>query len=418
MPRKKNLAVVAETSESINPPAPPTPTAQQTHRIVTTFKKEIPIEEAETEMEPDAGEDEDEPLEIAAPPILEPSYSDPISQMLEDLQIERRSHAWTMIVERLPNYEKDSRYDVQSKRVNCGTRPMSTDFIEDIRREFARPGKANHFRVTIKRDNKIYAHWPEVISLEPPPLEEIVEYDAKSQSSPVYNLTMPPQQPSFKQMLDQFKQLAELKSVLFPEMAINPTPAPRPEPLTEEAALMKLIASNDDVIERFSKQIGKRLFRDDMADPETSWLAILKSALDNGPGIVRELFAGIARLKVDADQPAETAAAPAPPPPANQAQDIAPPSPEIILLSRMLQLCEMRAPADAAARWVDQFTEQTPAVAPLVEMFLAMAPQESINFLNQYFPQAAHITAAPHAPEWIAALQSALTKGDEGEEGA
>lgn len=394
------------------------PIAQQTHRIVTTYKKAIPLEEAEAELEPEDQEEEPELIEPEPPAMTEPAYSDPISQMLDDLQIERRSHSWTMIIERLPNYEKDGRHDVQSKRVNCGTRPMSTDFVEDIRREFARPGKPNHFRLTIKRDNRIFAHWPEVISLEPPPLEEIAEYEAKTQTlPPVYNFTTP-QQPSFKQMLDQFKQLAELKSVLFPELAANPAPLPRPEPLTEEAALMKLITSNDDVIDRFSKQISKRLFREDAADAETSWLVILKSALDNGPGIVRELFAGIARLKTDINgQPIEPAAAPAPPP-VNQSQEIAPPSPEIVLLSRVLQLCEMRAPADAAARWVDQYTEQTPAVAPLVEMFLAMTPQESINFLNQYFPQTAHITAAEHAPEWIAALQGALTKGDEGEEGA
>jgi hypothetical protein len=50
---------------------------------------------------------------------------------------------------------------------------MSEDFIEEIRREFARPGKVNNFRVTIKRDGKIFAHWPDVICLEPPAPDEL-----------------------------------------------------------------------------------------------------------------------------------------------------------------------------------------------------------------------------------------------------
>lgn len=432
MSRKKNLQAV-ETPIDLEPdmsPSPPKPIAQQTHRIVTTYKKEIPLEEAETsDLEDDF---EEEPATIEPePPQIETHYPDSISQMLADLQIERRQHTWIMIVERLPNYEKDGRHDVQSKRINCGTRPMSTDFIEDIRREFARPGKPNHFRVTIKRDGKIFAHWPEVISLEPPPPDEIMEYEAKTQPAPIYNFPAPAAAPSFKQMIDQFKQLAELRSVLFPEsMQANPAPA-RPEPLTEEAALMKLLSSNDDVIDRFSKQISKKLFREETADPETSWIVILKSALDNGPGIVRELFNGLAKMRTEAAAPGFVDAPPiAPGGPTMQAAapsepaaasinppEMAPPPPELVLLSNMLRFCDMQTPADAAARWVEEFSTQVPSTNPLIEMFLAMSPADCITFLNQYFPQAGQITSRPYVAEWIANLQQSMTKPEtEGEE--
>lgn len=427
---KKNLSIVAPETETIEQNISK-PLAKQTHRIVTTYEKAVPIDEAEMSESIEEEDEEDTPIEIPAvvEPPFESGYSDSITQMLSDLQITQRQHSWTMVVERLPLFEKDNRHDVQSKRINCGTRPMSVEFIEDIRREFARPNKANHFRVTIKRDGKIYAHWPEVISLEPPPLDEIADYEQRTNAvMPSINISTPNQQPSFKTMIEQFKQLAELREVLFPGQSQgNPQ---KDVPLTEEAALLKLLSSNDDVIDRLSKQISKKLFRDDSSSSDLGWMDVFKSALDNGPGIVRELFAGMAKIKIEQSpsvmappimQVSPSALAPDAPPASVPAQSFSPNPPEMVappeavLLSNVIRFCELKYPPDAAAAFVDAFTNQNPQVEPMLEMFLTMSPEACKQFIVASVPQAASIANAPHAHQWIADLQAALTKPEETE---
>jgi len=425
--KEKKPQPIEESIEPIKPKA------KQQHRIVTTFSKEVDIDEVESD---DPDEEDDFP-EIEIPPATvmiadEPEMPDSIASMLADLRITDRQHSWTCVIERLPNYEKDSRYDVNAKRVNCGTRPMTTDFIEDMRREFARPGKANHFRVTIKRDGKIYAHWPEVISLEPPPPDEIAEYESKAAAAmPAITINNPGQSQSFKDLINQLKQLGELKSVLFPELAGQAqasaaAPAPPPQPLTEEAALLKLLSSNDDVIERLSKQISKKLFSSQPdRESESSWLDVAKSALDNGPGIVQAIFNGLAQMRsgdpaVIPSPPFPGAPMPAPPLPAppgpahvdSPPQPPAPMPPEAVLLTNVIRFCESQQPATAAAAFVNSFVEQNPTVDPLIEMFLAMKPPEAVGFMLQVFPDSRPIVTAPHAEQWIADLQNAL-KADE-----
>lgn len=414
MPAKKKNSEIVDFPDPAGeqiPESSPPPVARQHHRVVTTYEKTIPLQE----IEPSPAEEEEPLIEYFAPPVEIPENADPIAEMFRDLQIEKRSHSWTMVIERLVNFEKDGRFDAGSKRVNCGTRPVTPDFVEEIRREFARPGRPNHFRVLIKRDGKIFAHWPEALSLEPPPVEEIIAEDARHAGSAPSPFLMGAPDPSkqFKQMLDQMRQLAELRAVLFPD---QPAAAPiqNPAPLTEEAALLKLLAADSDVVDRVSRQISKRLFSSN-PEPETSWPAVLAAGLQYLPTILQQL----------GFRPPETAAPAGPqlvpprqpvplPSPAPPAADPPPavengPTPELTLLGRVLQYCADQVPPEGAAAWVDGFTNQNPTVAPLVDLFLAMSPADCLAFLRSYFPAAAGIVEAPHAPAWIQRLQAALS---------
>lgn len=414
MPTKKKNSESIDFSEPAGEPIPensPPPVARQKHTVVTTYQKMVPLQEIEA-----APAEEEQLVEYFAPPVEIPTENaDPIAEMFRDLQIEKRSHSWTMVVERLVNYDKDGRYDAGSKRVNCGTRPVTPDFVEEIRREFARPGRSNHFRVLIKRDGRIFAHWPEALSLEPPPVEEIIAEDARHAGSApaVFPVAADPSK-QFKQMLDQMRQLAELRAVLFPDQPAA-APVQNPAPLTEEAALLKLLAADSDVVDRVSRQISKRLFASN-PEPETSWPAVLAAGLQYLPTILQQL----------GFRPAETAAAVGPqlvppreistPPlsPAPPAVDPPPPvengpTPELALLGRVLQYCADQVPPEGAAAWVDGFCQQNPTVAPLVDLFLAMSPADCLAFLKSYFPAAAGIVEAPHAPAWIQRLQAALS---------
>lgn len=414
MPTKKKNSESIDFAEPAGEPIPensPPPVARQKHTVVTTYQKMVPLQEIEA-----PAEEEEQLVEYFAPPVEIPmENADPIAEMFRDLQIEKRSHSWTMVIERLVNFDKDGRFDAGSKRVNCGTRPVTPDFVEEIRREFARPGRSNHFRVLIKRDGKIFAHWPEALSLEPPPVEEILAEDARHAGSApaVFPVAADPSK-QFKQMLDQMRQLAELRAVLFPDQPAA-APVQNPAPLTEEAALLKLLAADSDVVDRVSRQISKRLFSSN-PEPETSWPAVLAASLQYLPTILQQLGFRPPETAAPAGPqlvPPREISAP-PPSPAPPAADPTPPvetgpTPELALLGRVLQYCADQIPPEGAAAWVDGFCQQNPTVAPLVDLFLAMSPADCLAFLRSYFPAAAGIVEAPHAPAWIQRLQAALS---------
>jgi len=422
MARPKKVSepeIISESATENFPENSPPPVARQHHRVVTTYEKTIPLGEIESAP----AEEEEQLIEYFAPPMEIPENADPIAEMFRDLQIEKRSHSWTMVIERLPNFDKDSRFDTGAKRVNCGTRPVTPDFIEEIRREFARPGRSNHFRVLIKRDGRIFAHWPEALSLEPPPVEEIIAEEARQTgtASPApFSFGAPDPSKQFKQMVDQIRQLAELRSVLFPDQI--PARVENPAPLTEEAALLKLLAADSDVVDRVSRQISKRLFSNN-AEPETSWPAVLAAGLQYLPTILQQLGFRPPEQTAAVNPgpqlvpPRESAAPLSPPPPGPPPPAENGPTPELVLLGRVLQYCADQIPPEGAAAWVDGFASQNPSVSPLIELFLAMSAPDCLAFLRSYFPAAAGIVEAPHAPGWIRQLQAALTaEPDQAEE--
>ena len=412
----------------------PEPVAEQTHVVTTKYKKQIPVRELEQPEETDQAEttepenyfdDADENEIDLRPrffPTIEPppNASDSIAQMLADLQIEKRSHSWTMVIERLPNYERDGRNDVGAKRVNCGTRAMSEDFIEEIRREFARPNKVNNFRVTIKRDGKIFAHWPDVICLEPPAPDELPALDAQfSPPVPAPVAPMPSTTTGFTDLVKQLKQLRELQTLLTPE----PTPNPGGT-VTEEAALLRLLSSSDEVIQKVTERISKKLFRDDQPQEGAEWLPLLKAAIDNGPAMITQLFQGIQQLRYGApalpEMPMQTQFIPNSPPlpPPVSPQQMPPPvetglTPDLVLLGNVIRYMEINAPVEAAATFVDAYTEQHPELNPLIESFLAMSADDCRAFMKTFFPNAAGILDQPNANDWIANLQRRLTSEDQ-----
>jgi hypothetical protein len=383
--------------------------AKQTHRIVTVYEKRVPVSAADrvSDDEEEDAEDGVSDLELPAVVVEDEPYraNDAISQMLADLQIDKRAHSWTMVVERLPNYPKDGRYDVQAKRVNCGTRAMSTEFVEEIRREFARPGKANDFRITIKRDGKIYAHWPEVLSLEPPPPAEMQEFDQQTNPTPAVMFAPSPAAPtSFQETIKQMKALAELRDVLFPQTS-SVASVTQP-PLTDEGALIKLLASDSQTLERITSQLSQRLFPAVEAS-EDSWLPVIKSLVDNGPGIVRELFSGIQSLRQPQPSSSSTSGTTVTGVPV-ATMPTAAVSPEIQLLGRVIEFCAQQTAPTAVAAFVEQFAAQNPTVDPIIDLFVELSVAECQRFLTQYVPQAKAILDQPHAAAWLTELQQLL----------
>lgn len=427
-PKKKNFEDPDSIALSEESPA----TAQQVHRIVTTFKKDVPIDEAEALTVEDEAE-EDEELE-------DESVPDPVQEMLGDLNVSPHSHSWTMIVERLPEYEKNGRSDLNAKRVNCGTRPVTLDFIEDIRREFARPYKPNHFRITFKRDGKIRAHWPGALSLEPPPYDEIAQFEAKAQAAapPAITINNPGQPQSFKQMLDQFKQLAELRTVLFPELAQltqqsaqASTPA-QTQPLTTESALLHLVSADESLMEKAVNGLSRLFRRTEDGAREVGFLDLAFEAIKQNtlPQLMREFRAMMKEgAQINGQPQTSTPAPPQSAPPENQGNQMGAlphtqtqpqgvPSndqgisfpPHIQLLNHVIESFAKDEPIETTAEWITSFEKIYPGVTPYIEMFLAMAPDQALAWLAQAAPQTQPITAAPHAQAWVMNLQNALSE--------
>lgn len=429
-PNKKNSEDPDLITLSEESPA----TAQQVHRIVTTFKKDVPIDDVEALSVEDETEDEDEE------DLEDDSVPDPVQEMLGDLNVSPHSHSWTMIVERLPEYEKNGRSDQNAKRVNCGTRPVTLDFVEDIRREFARPYKPNNFRITFKRDGKIRAHWPGALSLEPPPYDEIAQFEAKAQAAapPAITINNSGQPQSFKQMVDQMKQLAELRTVLFPELAqLSTTQASTPaqtQPLTTESALLHLVSADESMMEKAVNGLSRLFRKAEGAAHEIGFMEIAFEAIKNNtlPQLMREFRAMMrdgAQIS-NGQTPASTPTLPESPkvdhPEAqpraitdNQTQPQGAPSngpgvsfpPHIQLLNHVIESFDKEEAVETTADWISAFEKIYPGVTPFIELFLAQSPEAALQWLAQAAPQTQPITAAPNAQAWVTALQNALNEG-------
>jgi hypothetical protein len=134
--------------------------------------------------------------------------------------------SWTMVIERLPNFDKDGRFDTGAKRVNCGTRPVTPDFIEEISSGICPPREVKSFpRVD-------QTGWKDFRALARGALPRTAPgrgdhcRGGQANAGPPALLRLRSESPDpskqFRQMLDQMRQLAELRSVLFPDQPARP----------------------------------------------------------------------------------------------------------------------------------------------------------------------------------------------------
>lgn len=378
---------------------------EEVHRVVTTYKRTVPIVAEASGLDiPDIEEEEIIP--------------DHIAQMLADLGADAASSSWTMIIYRLPKYDQDGRFDIHADRVNCGTRPVTINWEEDIRNEFARPGLKNAFTVTFKRDGKIFSHLRRVLKLEPPTPEIIAAQEAKFQSAMTPPVTALPnfKPPSLKDQLAIVKELAELREFLMPPPPEPPPPPP--PPLTSETALLHLLTQSPDAVGQLTDKLFGRLIGGNAsasADSEPSLAMIAFEAVRQGtlPAIAREL-AGIFRPMLQQPGPSFTAAAPppiAPPAPDPQPAQPAQQSPEEFLLAQILDACAVNLPTHLAANGIWAIVD-APQNALYQLQLMAALRQLSEMPAEMLLPMAQsirpEIERAPHAAQWLADVQQRI----------
>jgi hypothetical protein len=425
---------------------PDAPVAHQKHRIVTEFVKTVPVEELNTDT--DEGDlDEDINGETAAEAI-----EDPIEALLREIGASQSN--WLLVVDRLPNYSKDGNWSPRAKWVRCGTIPLTPDllvgesYVEEIQTRWARPGKPNDFRLCVRRDNKIFAYLP-VLTLEPPEPEVLAKIAANEQPHQ-FNFQLPQQDNSLDSFLKQAEKLAKLKAVLgWGEPAQQAQQNPAAQPLTTEAALLHIVSADESLLEKAVGGLSK-LFRRGVDEArEVGLMDIAFEAIKNNtlPQLVREFRAmmvegaqlnGQAQIHpqnipmdpsggmANAHGQGVTQGPPGirPPSDAGAGIGLAQPGspadrpagsgvpPEIQLLQFAITACAQQMPIAAAVTWINSHEDAHPGINRFIDMFLAMTPEEALQWFAAAVPQAQPLANAPHAKQWIADLQAGL-RGDE-----
>lgn len=395
------------------------PVAIEHHKVVRTYTKEVPledVEEASTANDDDGDDDAEEGLEIRRDP------SDPIELLLREMGASQTN--WFLTVHRLPNYDKDGRSDPMTKHVYCGKVTLTAESIEsgeyeqEIQNRWAREGKANHFRLQIKKKNRIFGYLP-VLSLEPADPEIVIKQQVTEASAPQVYVPPNPQE-AFTSFIKQAKQFAELREIFAPGSSLLPAAAPVASgPMTTESALVHLIATDETLIESIGSKLRGLITRTENGAREAGFIDLLLAAIQNDtlPKMIRETKSLIQEVQnVPSNAPPPNAPPAMSQIPSTPAAGPAPPGPEMILLQFAAGSCAAQSPPDSVANWVIEFEQNNPSTTFYINTFLGMAPQEALNWLVTIIPQAAPLLEQPHASPWIEALQNELRKEESDEE--
>lgn len=418
--------------------------AQQRHRIVTEYVKAVPVDD----VSDDADEAEDYETTEQTPPIPD----DPIERLLRDIGASTSN--WMLVVDRLPNYQRDGMSHSRVKFVRCGMFALTPEllqgeaYIEEIQTRWARPNKANDFRLCVRRDSRIYAYLP-VLTLEPPDPEVLAKVAANEQ--PQFNFNLPQTADSFDSFIKQAEKMAKLRDAMG-WSAPTHQPAqqnPAQQPLTTEAALLHLVSADESLLDKAVGSLSKLFRRGEDFVREIGFLDIAFEAIKNNtlPQLVREFRAmmiegaqingqtqihpqtvslGAVGGVADVDRQSVTQSTPGIQPSSaasaegRLAQTDSPADrptgsgfpPEIQLLNFAVGACAQNMPIAGAVVWINTFEDRNPSVGPFIESFLSITPNEALQWLAAVIPQAQPIAHAPHAKQWIAELQTGL-RGEE-----
>ena len=440
-PKKSEAKIISESS-ALDIEGDEPVVAQQRHRIVTEYVKTVPVEDDDNNDDDDGDNAE----------VIEPLPDDPIEKLLREIGASTSN--WMLVVDRLPNYQRDGMSHSRVKFVRCGMFALTPEllqgeaYIEEIQTRWARPNKPNDFRLCVRRDSRIYAYLP-VLTLEPPDPEVLAKVTANE--TPQFNFNLPQSENSFDSFIRQAEKMARLRDAMgWGAPAQQPQQQnPAQQPLTTEAALLHLVAADDSVMEKITSGLSRLFRRAEDGAREIGLIDIAFEAIKNNtlPQLVREfrqmmiegaqlngqtqihpqtIPMGNAGGVADTLAQSFSQSLPSiqPSSDASVGAGMAPPStpvdrpsgsgvpPEIQLLNFAVGACAQQMPITGAVAWINSFEDRNPGVASFIEMFLAMDTEEALQWLVAAIPQAQPIAAAPHAKQWIADLQTGL-RGDD-----
>lgn len=400
-----------ESAEDDGPPA----VARQSHRIVTTFLKEVPVDELEgtpqhlvVEEEPATTREERAPL------------PDDVATLLAETGAGK--DRFQLKVWRLPNYRKDGLTN-STARVYCATMDFTPDYEAVIQANWGSRG--GDFKVDVIRNGKpLPGGSLPVFSCEPLASAEAADAPPAPPLPPYpYGYVMEAEPQERLPLKAQLREMVELKTLmdsLFPRA--EPAQNPAPVSSDPDTALLSFLAKDPDVIDRVAKgTLGKLLGE---SRDENPWADVAMEALKSGQAVallntgINALFNGLRSM---APQPQPIVAPPAPAPmaetpplPEDAPAMIPATSPEERVLSLAVEHCLASRPAAVAAARIlaiaDQINDQAPeySIDAYLQMFVAMTPDQAIEFAAQFDARGPLLREMPTAAEWVSELQAAI----------
>jgi hypothetical protein len=391
------------------------PLATEETTIVTRTRfrrrKQIP-DEPVIPPEPDEEEEDPEPGQPVAELLPESDELDDYDLLLEEIAADPH-HSWIATVERLPDYHKpNSPFYHRSDRgvtpvQNCGIISAFGDFREEVRSRFARGAQSSAFRVRVKKDGRFYANlrvWDLM-----PAHEEVRPADYAQPAPALWQQSSDNPLNAVKDAIKLAKDMVGLADVLPQPKAVAPPAPAAPTELPIEAALIRIIASDKEMVSQAVNRLLGRQNPEPAPERENSgggFLMEFGRALGSSPEIQQMIITLTATLAGSVMSRVTQGSQAAPTAPAQPAAPQL--TPEQHLLNTLLHACASNQPPQAVAAWLLQFQEQYPQVDAWLEGFVNLPPASALQLLASHLPDAAALIRAPHVAAWTQALQDAL----------
>lgn len=397
------------------------PVATQHHQVLTTYTKELSLEELENQTN---GDDESENTDASETEGDEEGFEsldetgDPNEAFLREVET---THAnWQMRVFILPNFDVDGRSDPQAPgRARVATLPFHyLTFEDDVALHCARPTWSNNFSIEVLKDGRFKRRLPPR-KIHPAPA---IEYQRLNLTLPEWYQTAAPSTinaavnpqasidpfASMQPALDTMSKMMKMFGIQPGTMPQSQNALPHDDGLSaEERAIAVMLGRNEKIQERLANGLASKLFGEGVAETSgTSWMDLAKTFLETAPAII----AGFAQFAPSLATPQPIQTAP-PAQPVQTVEQIQPPI-ELVFLDGLVRACAGKMPTNAARAMIFSFEEQHPTVTPYLEAFMQMSASDAIGFCTAIIPPSSEVFQQPHAEKWISDLQEAL-KADE-----
>ena len=385
----------------------------------------------------------------------EPPSEAQILDLLENEAIRRKrvvnlsdgEQADAYVVDFLPDFEIDQRSDSTARRVPCGEVTGIGGIYEEIQARFVPRLGPGRYRITRRSGGKLKGQWVENVRAPQPIItpdsnetqvseeweDEIpanaeegisarelraiienvrlkAELDAikRYQSQPPPQTQVQPQrpQPPPKTLLEQLREMKEIKELLSDEPAQQTAPA-----LTPEVILAKAIVENPSKFGAFTERLMAKVLGANEEEDSASWAKVAARGVEllaeNLPSVVQALTALRAQPAINATMQQTAPNAPA--------QPIAPHDPmaayQDLFSQKLFPLLQGNGSTAQAAAEVRAFLVRFPQFTDAVYSFVGMPVPELLATLA-HIPEAAQLVQLPHAAQWLEAFRDELVEDE------
>jgi hypothetical protein len=161
--------------------------------------------------------------------------------------------------------------------------------------------------------------------------------------------------------------------------------------------------------EMLARQRDKIFGRDNPdSEPESIWAPIVKELLPTVPVLAQGVLLWLGgQANMAQPLPQAPNAPPAPPEPP-QMPSPPPRTPTVVVLENLIAAVANNANVKEFAQFLERIEQSTPDVGTFLNFLIELTPDQVLEFIVSFYPQAAPVTQLVHARNWIALLQKEM----------